>query len=150
MPPRWVERLRDMTPQAQDRFLRNNQRFQDLPPDRQDQIRRRLGEWNRLRPEQRDRIRDNERIWDRMTPEQRQHIRQDVLPKWQQLPPERRQTIQRRLRVLRDMPEDARNRRLNDPDFMRGLTAEEQSMLRDLSHVHVGGAPEPPQPEGQF
>jgi hypothetical protein len=48
------------------------------------------------------------------------------------------------------MPEEARNRRLNDPEFMRGLNHEEQSMLRDLSNLRVGGAPEPPQPEGQF
>jgi len=41
------------------------------------------------------------------------------------------------------MPESARNQRLNDPNFIRGLSDEERSTLRDLSHTHVG-APDPP------
>jgi hypothetical protein len=45
--------------------------------------------------------------------------------------------------VLQNMPESARNQRLNDPNFTRGLSEEDRSTLRDLSHVHVGGALEP-------
>src|SRR2546430_2754086 len=41
-------------------------------------------------------------------------------------------------------PESARNQHLNDPNFTRGMSEEDKSMLRDLSHLHVGGAPEPP------
>jgi len=40
------------------------------------------------------------------------------------------------------MPESARNRHLNDPNFTRGMNEEDKQMLRDLSHQHVGGAPE--------
>ena len=46
----------------------------------------------------------------------------------------------RRLRVLQNMPESARNQRLNDPKFTRGMSDEDRSTLRDLSHLHVGGA----------
>jgi hypothetical protein len=42
------------------------------------------------------------------------------------------------------MPESARNQHLNDPNFTRGMGEEDKSMLRDLSHTHVGGPPEPP------
>jgi hypothetical protein len=42
------------------------------------------------------------------------------------------------------MPESARNQHLADPNFTRGMSEEDKSMLRELSHLHVGGAPEPP------
>ncbi len=42
------------------------------------------------------------------------------------------------------MPEAARNQHLNDPNFTRGMSDEDKVMLHDLSHLHVGGAPEPP------
>jgi len=60
------------------------------------------------------------------------------------MPPERRQAIQQRLRVLQNMPESARNQRLNDPNFTRGMSDDDRATLRDLSHLHVGGAPDPP------
>jgi hypothetical protein len=42
------------------------------------------------------------------------------------------------------MPESARNERLADPNFTRGMSDEDRAMLRDLSHLHVGGAPDAP------
>ena len=84
------------------------------------------------------------RNWGRMTQEQKNHVKNDVMPKWQQLPPQRQRAIQQRLGVLKNMPESARNQHLNDPNFTRGMSEEDKSMLRDLSHLHVGGAPEPP------
>jgi len=46
--------------------------------------------------------------------------------------------------VLKNMPEYARNQHLHDPNFTRGMSEEDRDTLRDLSHLHVGGAPEPP------
>lgn len=133
-----------MPPAAQERFLQNDQRFQNMSPEQRQQLRNHLQQLNRLSPAQQDRIRQNARIWQRLTPEDRQHIRNDLLPKWKGLPPDRRQAIQGRLRVLQEMPESARNQRLNSPEFMKGLSPEDQSMLRDLSRLRVGGSPEPP------
>jgi len=82
--------------------------------------------------------------WNRLTPQQQNHIKNDVLPKWRQLPPDRQRAIGSRLNVLQNMPESARNRHLDDPNFTRGMSEEDKSMLRDLAHQHVGGAPEPP------
>ncbi|MDE3109793.1 MAG: DUF3106 domain-containing protein, partial [Acidobacteriota bacterium] len=48
LPPKWVEKLRDLPPSEQERFLRNNERFRNLPPERQEQIRRNLQRWNNL------------------------------------------------------------------------------------------------------
>jgi hypothetical protein len=60
------------------------------------------------------------------------------------MPAERRQAIRQRLRVLQNMPESARNQRLNDPKFTEGMSDEDRATLRDLSHLHVGGAPDSP------
>jgi hypothetical protein len=79
-----------------------------------------------------------------MTPQQRDHIKNDVLPNWRTLPPQRKKAIEQRLGVLQNMPEFARNQHLNDPNFTRGMSPEDRATLRDLSHLHVGGAPDPP------
>ncbi len=149
LPPRWMERLRDMSPQQQERFFQNNQRFNSLSSQQQERVRGNLQHWNSLTPQQRMDMRDREQVWARMTPEQRAHIRNEVMPKWQQMPPERKRVIQQKLRVLQNMPESARNARLNDPNFTRGMSEEDKSTLKDLSHLHVGGAPDPPQENPQ-
>ena len=108
------------------RLRQNEQRFRQLPPQQQQEMRERA------------------QVWQKMTPEQQAHIRNDVLPRWKQMPPDRQRAIQHRLAVLQNMPESARNQHLNDPNFTRGMSEEDRSTLRDLSHLHVGGAPEPP------
>ena len=133
LPPKWLEQLQDMTPEEQERFLQNNQRFQALPAARQEQIRRNLEKWNSLTPEQRQAARQRERALERMSPQQRQYVRDSLLPRWQQLPPARRQVIRNRLRLLQRMTPAERSAVLADPRFMRGLSPEEQSVLRDLN-----------------
>jgi hypothetical protein len=105
---------------------RDEKRFKQLPPQQQQELRERA------------------QVWQRMTPQQRDHVRNEVLPKWQQMPPDRKRAIQQRLGVLKNMPESARNQHLNDPNFTRGMSQEDKATLRDLSHLHVGGAPDPP------
>jgi hypothetical protein len=100
--------------------------------------------FSQLTPQQKEELRGREKIWATMTPEQRNHIKNDVMPKWQQLPPNRQKAIQSRLNVLQNMPESARNRHLDDPNFTQGMSDEDKAMLRDLAHQHVGGAPEAP------
>lgn len=132
LPPKWVDKLRDMSPEEQERFMRNNQRFQNLPPQRQAQIRRNLQMWNRLSPTERNAIRDRERIWEQMSPEQRQYVRDVLVPKWQSMPPERRQLINGRLHVLQGMTTQQAADAMKDPRFLQGLSPDEQSMLRDV------------------
>lgn len=145
VPPPWMERLREMSPEDQERFLSNNARFQALPPERQAQIRKRLQQWNSLTPEQRAEVRKREEVWRRMSPEQQRHVRDELLPKWQQLPPERRQAIRRHLAALRGLGDAGRAAKLNDPAFLNGLTPDEQVLLRELVNLRVGTPAEPPQ-----
>lgn len=124
-PPQPQRKFSDLPPQDRQRIIENNNRYRNLPPA------------------QRQELRDRAEQWNRMTPQQQSHIRNDVLPKWRQMPVERRQVIRQRLSVLQNMPESARNQRLNDPNFTRGMSEEDKATLRDLSHMHVG-APDPP------
>lgn len=122
-PPR---NFNNLNPQERQRVIENNRDFQRRTPAEQQRIKQGLENWNRL------------------SPEQKNHIKNDVLPKWRQLPPDRQRAIGSRLNVLQNMPESARNRHLDDPNFTRGMSEEDKAMLRDLAHQHVSGAPEPP------
>jgi hypothetical protein len=125
-PPQPQRKFSDLPPQDRQRIIENNNKYRNLPPAQRQELRDRAEQWNRL------------------TPQQQSHIRNEVLPKWKQMPVERRQAIRQRLRVLQNMPESARNQRLNDPEFTRGMSEDDKATLRDLSHLHVGGAPDPP------
>jgi hypothetical protein len=143
----WVDRMRDLSPQQRERVMQNSPAFHNLPPEQQNRIRGQFEQWDRKTPQQRADQREREQVWRQLTPEQRNHIKNDVLPNWKQLPPDRRMAIQNRLAVLKNMPESARNQRLNDPNFTNGMNEEDKETLRDLSHLHVGGAPDPPASE---
>jgi Protein of unknown function (DUF3106) len=124
LPPNPQDRWRNMSPADRQKALQNEKRLQSMSPSQQ-QV-----------------LRDRAQVWNRMTPQQRDHVRNDVLPQWRQMPPDRKQAIRNRLRVLQNMPESARNQRLNDPRFTQGMSEEDKSTLRDLSHLHVGGTME--------
>jgi hypothetical protein len=146
LPPKWVERLQDMPPEQQERFMRNNERFNSLPPEQQEQIRRRLQVWNNLTPQQQQEIREREQVWEQLSPEQQDYVRNVLQPRWQQLPPVRKAVILQHLRALNNLSDADREARLNDPAFNQGLSPDEQRMLRDLAHLRVGGTIEgPPQ-----
>jgi hypothetical protein len=121
--------------------MHNNERFQSLPPQRQAQIRQNLENWNRLSPTERNALRDRARILEQMSPQQRLYLQRVLLPEWQQLPPQRRQMINGRLHTLQGMSPADRQAALADPQFMRGLSPEEQSMVRDLNSLRNSANP---------
>lgn len=139
----WVDTMRDLTPAQRERVLQNSRAFQNLSIDKQNRIRQQFNQWDHMTPQQRNSLRQNEQTWRELTPGQRDYIKNDVLPKWRQMPWDRQQVLKQKLGVLQNMPESARNQRLNDPNFTRGMSDDEKSMLRELSHTHVG-APDPP------
>jgi hypothetical protein len=122
-PPR---NFNNLNPQEKQRALENNKDFE------------------KRTPAEKERIRRAQQNWALLTPEQKNHIKNDVIPKWRQLPANRQRAIGSRLNVLQNMPESARNQHLSDPNFTRGMSEEDKAMLRDLSHLHVGGAPDAP------
>lgn len=135
LPPRWIQRLRDLPPDEQQRFLQNNEQFKNLPPERQQQIRRNLARWNSLTPEQKQHAHEGELALERMTPQQRQYVRDTLLPEWQAMPQDRRLVIRQHLKMLSDMSPATQQAALKDPKFMEGLSPDEQSMLRNLNSL---------------
>jgi hypothetical protein len=142
-PRPWVDQMREMSPQQRERVLQNSKAFQNLSPDKQSRIRQQFNQWDRMSTSQQADLRQKENTWRSLTPGQREYIKNDVLPRWRQMPWDRQQVMKQKLSVLQNMPESARNQRLNDPNFTRGLNDEERSTLQELSHMHVG-APDPP------
>lgn len=138
MPPAWVDRLHQMTPQQQERFFNNNERFRELPPERQAQIRQQMQQWNRLSPDQRQTMINRQQVWDRLTPEEQGYVRDSLLPQWQKTPPAQRQAILGKLRQLRGLDDAQRTAKLNDESFLGNLNPQDRQMLRDLSNLRVG------------
>jgi len=140
----WLQTMREATPSQRERFFQNSSTFRNFPPEKQQRIRENLNRWDRLTPQQKADQMEKERNWQTLSRGEKEHIRNDVLPAWRQMPKDRQDAIQHRLGILKNMPESARNQRLNDPKFTAGMSDEDKSMLRDLSHMHIGGAPDPP------
>jgi Protein of unknown function (DUF3106) len=119
-------------------------KFSELNPQEQKRIVDSYNKQRNLTPAQKEELHTRGTVFGKLTPEQQNHLKNDVFPKWKQMPKTRQDAISHRLAVLQNMPESARNRHLNDPNFTRGMSEEDKFMLHDLSHMHVGGAPEPP------
>lgn len=143
-PRPWVDQMRSLTPQQRDQVLQRSKAFQNLSPEQQNRIRQQFNQWDRMTPQQRADQQIKEDNWRRLSPEQREHIKTNIVPRWKQLPWDRQQVLKQKLGVLQNMPESARNQRLNDPNFTKGMTDDEKSLLNEISHTHLGGAPELP------
>lgn len=141
LPTKWDDKLRQMSPEEQERFMRNNAKFQSLPPQQQERIRRRMQAWNQLTPQQQDAMRNRAQIFNRLSPEERQEVVSDLAPRWKNLPPDRKELLSGRLRVLRGMTPQQREQALQDPQFMRGLDDNEQDLLRKVSNLRLGPDP---------
>jgi len=143
LPPAWLERLQDMPPADQERFLNNNARFREMTPEQQARIRQNLQQWNQLSPQQRQEMRNRQKVWASLTPQEREYVRDTILPRWQNLLPERKALVSQRLRQLQGLDDAQRQAKLNDPAFVEGLNPDEQEMLRSLSRLRVGAGDAP-------
>src|ERR1700723_754277 len=135
LPGQWEQKLGQMSPQQQNHFLQNNERFKNMPPERQQQIRQNLQNYNRLSPTEKMAMKDRADRWNSMSPEQRNYVQKTLLPKWQQMSPDRKQVVNDRLHTMQGMTPEDRQKALNDPQFMRGLSPDEQSVPRALDSV---------------
>jgi hypothetical protein len=146
VPQKFVEKLQDMSPDQQERFMKNNERFQNMPPNQQAQIRQNLQRWNSLTPEQRGVIRARQAAIEQMSPQERQYVHQVVQPAWRDMAPAPRRFMNQHLRELYGMSAPEAEAKLNDPAFLRGMTPEQQKMMPYLYRMRVGAAPEPQGP----
>lgn len=140
--PGFMQRLRDLPPQEQERVLANDMRFQRLPPEQQARIRENLQRWNALSPEQKQQIRERQRVLENLTPAQRREA-QEVFQQWRDLPPARRRELRVAFGHLRDLPSDQREQFLTSPELQNRFSPDEIRMLRGLSRLLPEGADSP-------
>jgi Protein of unknown function (DUF3106) len=143
----FMQRLRDLSPDEQERVLANDQRFRNLPPARQARIRENLKRWNALSPEAKQRIRERQRAFARLSTGQREQAR-ELSQKWRELPPLRRRLLRREFRRLRDLPPEKREAFLASPEIEKQLSSEDRDLLRGLAKLLPEGhepesSPEP-------
>lgn len=150
LPPKWVESLQDMSPEQQQRFMKNNDRFKRMSPEEQAQIRQNLQHWNGLSPQERMEFRRRAQAFEQMTPQERQYVRQELIPRLRNMPPAQRANLIQHVHQLDGLSEADREARLNDPAFYQGLTPEERQMLPYMFRLRVGFGPEPPAGPPEF
>lgn len=149
--PGFMERLRDLPPEEQERVLSNDERFRSLPPERQARVRENLRRWNALRPEQKELIRERQRIFASLTPAQRQEARA-LSGEWRDLPPERRRDLRQAFRRMRDLPPSEREKFLAGEEIKSRFSPQEIHLLRGLGlllpegHTPESSGP-PPEPQ---
>lgn len=135
LPPKFVERLRDMRPEDRERFMQNNEKFQNLSPERKQQVINNLQKWDAMPPEQRERILATERMLEQATPEQREHFQNEIVPKLEQMQPQRRQRVIGHWRRLQVMSSAEQQAAFHNPAFWGNLSPDEQSVVRDLNSM---------------
>ena len=135
-PPSLFQRLRELTPQEQERLMASEQ-FRRRPPERQQKIRENLNRWNAMTPEQKETFRQREEIFQSLSPSQRDELR-SVFPRWRALPPDRQQQLMQGFRQLRDMPPDERQGFLSSPQTVKQFTPEERDILGGLNRLLPG------------
>ncbi|HUI40636.1 MAG TPA: DUF3106 domain-containing protein [Terriglobia bacterium] len=126
--PGFVEHLRELPPDQQEKVLENNARFNGLPPERQAQIRENLRRWNQATPEQRQVMRERETILQSMKPEQRQELRQ-AFQQWQELNPDRRAAVNGAFRQMLAMSPKERKKFLSNSSTKQDFSADERKIL---------------------
>jgi Protein of unknown function (DUF3106) len=141
----FMQRLRDLPPEEQERVLKNDRRFQRLSAEQQARIRENLQRWNALTPPERERLRERQRVFQGLSPNQRQEARA-IFQQWRDLPPPRRRELRLAFRHLRNLSPGQREHFLSSPRIQSRFSPDEIRILRDLSRLLPEGAvsPEPP------
>jgi hypothetical protein len=130
----WMQQHSNMSPQEQQRALRNEPGFNQLPPQMQQRMSDRLNRLNSMPQAQRERTLQRGEALERMSPEQRTQVR-GAMGQLGSLPQDRQQSVSRAFRQLRDMPVPERNALLNSPQYRQQFTDEERGTLGNLLAV---------------
>jgi hypothetical protein len=146
LPPKFIEKLEDMSPEQRERFMQNNERFKNMSPQRQAEIKQHLQQWNNMTPQQRIQWREQQQALESMTPVEQRYVRQEMLPQLRAMAPVQRQFLRQHVRQLEGLSDSDRDVKLHDPAFLQGLSPDEQKMLPYLSRLHWAGVVEAPPP----
>ncbi|MSO20174.1 MAG: DUF3106 domain-containing protein [Acidobacteria bacterium] len=133
LPPRMLERLRNMKPADRERVLENNRRFQELTPERQAELRERLRMLLEMPLDQRRALDRRLSVFRNMRPEQQRKAREIYEKHWRVLSPQRRMAVLEEFRSLRDMSPEVRGKRMTSEEYQSQFNSEERTVLDELS-----------------
>ena len=152
LPPQLLERLKNLSPDEQEKVFQNNKRFQELPKDRQEELLQRLHRWQALSPEEKESIEQRFNVFNRFTPEQRQKAREIYTQHWRTLPADRRKAVVEEFRKMRGMSASEREQYLAKPEVGEHFSTDERALLKELSELPTPPPrrfPGPPRPRNQ-
>lgn len=143
--PQWFRRHQYLSPQAQERALRNEPGFNRLPPAKQQRLLNRLRQLDAMPPLQRERTLQRMEAMERLSPDQRQEVR-SAMQQVTMMPPERRMMVRKAFRDLSQMPPRERWAMLNSARFRAQFSNWERQMLSTLLSVQPYAPAPPPNP----
>jgi len=141
----WLRRYKDLSPEEQERVLKNDPQFSSLPPARQERLRQRLQHFSSLPPQEQIRRLNRMDTWEHLTPEQKQQARQ-LFGQMQQLPPDRRRMVHKAIDDLRAMPPDQREQIINSDRFKGMFSDQERDLMRGATRLPLASGENGDQP----
>lgn len=130
----WLEQHRDLSPQEQERALRNEPGFNRLPTAQQNKLLLRLQQLNAMPPQQRRRMLDRIEALEKLSPQERARIR-NVLQEVGKLPPEKRSMMRQAFHTLSPLPEEQREVMLNSPEYKNQFSDHQRQLLEMLLRI---------------
>ncbi len=138
--PQWFRQHQNLSPQAQERALRNEPGFDRLPPREQQRLFNRLQQLNAMPPERRERTLQRMEALERLSPEQRQQVR-SAMQQVTQMPADRQRMMHKAFRDLSQLPPEQRQAVLNSSQFKNQFSDNERQTLGTLMSVQPYSPP---------
>jgi hypothetical protein len=130
----WLQRHGNLSPEEQERALRNEPGFSRLNPETQMRLIERLRQLNRMPPPQRQRQVDRIEALEHLTPQRRQQVRTSFQD-FHALPIDRQRMMRKAFRDLREYPPEQRQAMMNSPQFQAQFSPQERTLLGNLLAV---------------
>jgi hypothetical protein len=140
--PEFIQKNQGLSPQEQQRRLRQEPGFSQLSQEQQRKVQETLNRVNQMPPDQRQRNLERNENMERLPPQRQQQIRASAT-RMTQMPPDRQQMVKDAIRNLRNVPPGLRQSQLNSPQYSH-LSPEERGVVGDLLAIEPYHPPPPP------
>ena len=132
--PQWFRQHQNLSPEAQERVLRNEPGFNRLPVAVQQRLLKRLRQLDAMPPFERERTLQRMEALERLSPEQREQVR-NAVQQVTLMPPDRRRMMHDAFHELSQMNPEQRSAVLNSARFRAQYSNWERQMLSTLLSV---------------
>lgn len=130
----WLRQHQNMSPQQQQRALRDEPGFNRLPPQRQQRLLKRLQQVDAMPPLQRERTLERIEALEKLSPQERAQVH-NAMQEVGSLPPQRQRMMHRAFHELSQLPPEQRESALHSPPFRGEFSDRERQILTTLIKV---------------